>query len=371
MRDNTRHSYSLLIGALIGALSTGCGSSSGGIEGGAQPADKTEFQSAGEGDAQVDESPTEVDVNDSIEGNLIEAKYQIKVSVGFLPMATGELDLIITKDLGAKDGSMFQIPRGCVNLLDAKVDLKKAMVQFGAGELFASSGSSTPPPKPEIKNNVVSLPGLAHFEFSPPRPFLPSFLAASKEELAKLNVSRNVQFTNKKTGESDSGSFTIQTTAFNTPYTSPAGDYEFKKNIRFTNKASGFDQIADKMANSLFEEMEMVVGLSPIAIPLLSIKSSLPPNTDTSQLTELDIDSLGSADCGPTGGGMLKFVQTLAKSGMLDGLMGGGQGGGSGGQGGGGIGALGGILKDVLMKSLKLKVELHLVDQVGLGEEVD
>jgi hypothetical protein len=276
----------------------------------------------GEGNPENTEDPM-----NSVEGAFLDAEYSVDANVIGMGICNGEANIKIDPILGAKTGQMLVIEGG-MSCMGMQIDL---------GAMMAGAGGAAPP-KVKAKNGVMGFSTLGPVTFIPSRPLFPLFLALKPKELASLSVSKDIKLSNSASGEAGSGSISLTVTETDMDYTPPGMVKKFQKAIRYNTVVSGFDTVKDKFSNFLFDEIEMVISLKPIAIPYVKFQGKV-------------ADAMEAGKNMPGGGG----------GDMLGGLL------GAGGGGGGALGGLGALIP-ILTNLIDVKVELNLTSMEGIED---
>lgn len=226
------------------------------------------------------------------DASLLKAKYQIVIEGAGVKACKGNVIVRIAANFEPKpDGSnaqLLQIPDGLVKCpAFGTFDLKEMLGSLGgAGE--ASEASKNPL---EIKDNLISIKGMGQSTYEPARPFMPSFLAASPEELKKFDVKREVSLTDAKEKTNAKGTVQVRTVSFGEGFQPPGVKRNFENVLYFEMLNDGFEG-ANKVTNFLFDRLAMRISLEPFAILSISFKGR------ASDLAE------GAEGLGPGAGGI-------------------------------------------------------------------
>ncbi|MBM4253580.1 MAG: hypothetical protein FJ146_16555 [Deltaproteobacteria bacterium] len=210
-------------------------------------------------------TPPDLGLPDTL--SLIDAKFKVEASTAGQPSCKGTMNVQVNAALNSKStAQLLQVPAGgldCSWL--GKIDLKQ---MFGA---FSQPPSAGEDPM-VIANNVLALKTLGAGTYSPPRPLLPSFLAATREQLSQLNYTeRNitVQVGNKTA----KGNVNIKMNYYDRPLTAPGTTYQFKHVMDFTITSTGFDSI-DKNSNFIYDSIQFTMSTSPVSIIGIKLKGN-------------------------------------------------------------------------------------------------
>ena len=262
-RKNLWH-LALLIGCFVGIA---CGSQGGENVPILDPP-KKKSNDAKDGSSEEDNKTSAVDIGDpsKLVGGplkLIDVKYRINVQMGGFRLCQGDIELKVTVDINnLENGRFLDLPSGWVNCtLIGKIDLTAILGIFSTNSVG---------PKLKVKDNVIMLEEFGQASYSPARPFLPSFLAATKKQLQSLSHSESLTITDKKAGIKASGTAGVEMIEFDGTYHAKLAGKKFSKVMHFRTTAKGFKDV-DKIANFLFEKLDMRMNLSPIA--LISIEA--------------------------------------------------------------------------------------------------
>jgi hypothetical protein len=235
----------------------------------------------------------------------------------------GEAEVKINASFGG-DAKVFDIPEG-------KIKCLLGLVQIDLAQALASSNKDS-----NAETKIVDIDGAISFAqfgtvtFDPPRPFLPSLFSSKRKDLKNLDLNRQVTLTDEAQGQKATGNVRLFTKAMDEPYTFPKYEKTVEKTLEWRSEVTGFDGVK-KLDNVLFDVMEMLWTLEPLAIPRVFIKGKLK-------------DFL-SAKSGDGGGG------------AAGGLLGGGGGGGF-------IGTIGKLLAN----TAKFEMTMELQEQENLNK---
>lgn len=247
----------------------------------------------------------------SLVGTLIQARYKVTVVVSptaaaaesvrninkkMPPLGNGQsvVEKALNQGLEAKNGTDIVT---CTRSIEMKVN-----VAFGAsgkgipmfeidnavlpcqmgpfkipvdlGQILSVFGAEESKPKLTVEGDIVYGDRLGDGLYSPGRPIIPSFLASKRENLAKLDVTKEgVSLTSSKTGANATGSIQMRTLSLGAAETSPAGT--FPDVFKFEVTATGF-QHPDiiKMTTLLPDRMVWTMSLTPIAFLRIHFESS-------------------------------------------------------------------------------------------------
>jgi hypothetical protein len=287
--------------------------------------------SKGSGDGGGTEAGTEErspeDIQNYVDGSFIKAHYKVTANVLGMGVCNGEVDISIDPALGAT-GKLLDI-QGGMSCMGQELDFAQMI------------GSGAEPPKTAIADHVMGFEAMGPILFQPARPFFPIFIATQKKDLRNLSVSRNLQMQNQATGEAGIGTIAVNVTEFEAAYQPPPMVRTFKNCLRYNATTTGFDTVKDKFTNFLFDKIEMVISLDPIAIPYILFQGKV-------------ADAMAAQNAQGGGGG-----------GLGD-LLGGG--------GAGGITDLipgGGIIKSlipILTDMVDVKVEFEMMSMEGVSD---
>ncbi len=202
--------------------------------------------------------------------SLIDSTFNIVAKTAGNPACKGQMKINVNAALSSTATTqLLQVPQGGMDCgWLGKTDLAKL---FGA--------FSEPPAKGEdplvIANNVLALKALGTGTYSPARPLLPSFLAASRDELAKLNYTeRNITLKTPK--GSAKGNVSVKMNYYDQPKTVPGTNYNFKHVMNFTITNTGFEGSGvDKFGNFIFDSIEFTMSTSPVSIIGIKLKGNL------------------------------------------------------------------------------------------------
>jgi hypothetical protein len=198
---------------------------------------------------------------------LLDASYKIQVKMANFTLCDGEIAVKVTVDMAdLEKGKFLELPAGWVDCtLVGKIDLTAIL------GIFSTSATM---PKLKVEKGVIMLQEFGQATYSPPRPFLPSFLAASKKQLNNLNYSTNLSITDRKAGVTSKGTASVEMLDFNGTFSARNIDRRFSKVMHFRSTAKGFNDV-DKISNFLFDALEIKLNLAPIALLSISAKGQV------------------------------------------------------------------------------------------------
>jgi len=307
---------------------------------------------------------------ENIQGNILDATYNLSIKAGFLQVCKGTLNIKVNASVatggGAGGGLPFQMPDSCLSCMGAKIDISKFLQSMG-GSVGSTSG---PPPAAadviHIQDGVIGIKDMGGVKFSPARPILPSFMALKPEELRNLNTSWNTTMANTISGESGSGIFYSKVVESDQPYQSPDMGYTFKKSLKFETTYSGFDSVKGKSQSMLLDKMGMVVSIDPLAFPRIFVELNAGKMRAEMQQSgqSINLDQLESAQCG-VNSGFTKFMMGIfndpQKLQQIQGLLGGSTGGT-----GSPMAVIGKLVMDAIINRTTIVVAGDLVKMEGL-----
>lgn len=265
---------------------------------------------------------------------LLEATFQLSAKAAGIPICDGTVTMKINAAIGKSSNvSLFELPQSEVDCaLIGKINLKPIVGMFS---------DSSALPKPIVEENVLFFDRIGSSTYTPPRPFLPSFLASSRENLQSLNLKRQVTVQDGKRNQSGSGTMTIKMLEFGRNYRSDQLSRNFPDSFTFEITNQGFENI-DKTSNILFDRIAISMSLNPVSILALTFSGDAQSIKQTAT-NNPDVVS------GPFG--QLITVLPNANS--------------------GGIGGLFGTLIDSIAKIIKVDLQLVLKEQKGLSPGVE
>jgi len=260
---------------------------------------------------------------------LLEATFQLSAKAAGIQLCDGVVTMRINAAIGkSSNASLLELPTTEVDCaLIGKLNLKPIVGIFSDSKALA---------KPIVENNVLYFDRIGSSAFSPPRPFLPSFIASSREELKSINVSRQVTVTDSKRNQTGRGTMALKMIEFGKNYRSDNLSRNFPDSFTFELTNQGFETI-DKTSNIIFDRIAMSMSLNPVAILALSFSG------DAQSIKQTAVNS-PELISGPFG--QLITVLPDANS--------------------GGIGGLFGTLIDSIAKVIKVDLELVLKEQKGI-----
>ncbi len=194
---------------------------------------------------------------------VVDAVYRIMVKFAGFSICEGNIKIEVNVDLNnLETGKLLNLPAGWVDCsLLGRIDLTAIMGIFSTKSQM---------PKIKVDKSIIFIEEFGNATYNPPRPFLPSFLAASKKSLNSLQYSNNITINDTKNNVSGKGTASVRMLGFNTTYNSPLLKKKFSKVMHFQTNTTGFDNM-DKVGHFLFEDLQIRMNLSPIV--LLSIKT--------------------------------------------------------------------------------------------------
>lgn len=248
-------------------------------------------QSAGEGNAVAGDENDKpgkgkgISADDILgdDTSFLRAKYQVSLRTLGIDACKGEVIIRVKAKMssgGADAAQLFEIKDGLVKCAGLGV--------FDVAEMLGSMQAQPVPSEVkqpvEVRDNVIGLKAMGSAVYEPARPMLPSFLAASPQELAALNVTRPVSMFDGNTQTTSNGVISIQTLGFGS-WQPPNMARTFPKVLHFRTSTTGFND-ADKISNMMADVLEFRISLDPIAI--LSIYFEGRASDYTNSLDKID-----------------------------------------------------------------------------------
>jgi hypothetical protein len=219
-----------------------------------------------ENDKEAAPTPPDLGLPDTL--SLIDAKFNVSAKTAGQESCNGQMNVKVNAALNSKStAQLLQVPKGGLDC--------KWMGKVDLGMMFGAF-SQPPPAQGEdpmvIANNVLGLKSLGIGTYSPARPLLPSFLAATREQLKQLNYTeRNITLkTGNKTAK---GQVNIRMNYYDQPLTVPGTNYKFKHVMDFTITNTGFEGI-DKNSNFIYDTIQFTMSTSPVAIIAIKLKGN-------------------------------------------------------------------------------------------------
>jgi hypothetical protein len=212
------------------------------------------------------DAPSTTGVPDTV--NLVNAEFKLTAKTLGIQACSGRMNMKVNAAVtGTKTAQLFEVPAGGLDCgFLGKIDLAQILGAF-----------SQPPPAGKetlvIAHNVVSVSTLGDGNYSPARPLLPSFIAVTAEEMAKLDyLQPNITLTTPS--GSDHGSVRVKMNSYNQAFVSHETGVEFKNVMDFTITNSGFNKL-DKVSNFIFDEIRFKMNANPVSILSISLKGSI------------------------------------------------------------------------------------------------
>jgi len=269
MMTGSKNLNFMLLAGLFGLL-TGCGEKTKSVNAPRQNAE------AGKNselplDAKKPVSPEDIIGKDA---SFLEAEYKFDITSLFgIGVCKGDIGLKLNANLGKEaTAAIFEIPKdkGIIDcgFLGGKINLADMLGAFSKEQIEMVKDPIV------VKNDVIRLKQLGFGLYSPPRPLLPSFIAAKKEKLETLSVTEAVTMTNQKDGSRSSGNITVRTLGMDQSYKPMRMERQFNKVLHFEVINEGFKD-ADKLSNMLFDRMEFKISLDPLAIVYVEFKGKV------------------------------------------------------------------------------------------------
>lgn len=250
------------------------------------------------GVASTDLSPEQILGKDA---TALKAKYAINVDAIFNKICKGELEFLL-KATPQKNGQLFDIPTGNVKCVGGLLG------NFNLVEILAIlAGGAEDSTLVMVKGAAIYLKALRQTTFSQPyRPFLPSFIAGSPEELATLDVTESIDAVHTVSKKVSHGSSHLKVLNFDQPLVSTELGVTLPKTMKFRMENSGFEDYEDRVGAMMFDVIEMEISLNPIAIVSMRFETKM---KDLMQVG----DKIGKF----TGGDFGKLVAGNAKTVMV------------------------------------------------------
>lgn len=260
---------------------------------------------------------------------LLEATFQLSAKAAGIQLCDGVVTMRINAAIGKSSNvSLFELPSSEIDCaLIGKLNLKPIVGIYSDSDAL---------PKPIVEKNVLFFDRIGSTTFTPPRPFLPSFIASSRDQLGSLNLSRQVTVSDSKRNQTGKGTMSIKMLEFGKNYRSDNLSRNFPDSFTFEVTNQGFETV-DKASNILFDRIAMSMSLSPVAILALSFSG------DAQSLKQ---SAVNNPDLIPGPFGQLITVLPDANS--------------------SGIGGIFGTLIDSIARIIKVDLQLVLKEQKGI-----
>ncbi|MEN9833871.1 MAG: hypothetical protein RL011_64 [Pseudomonadota bacterium] len=326
--SRNHQSARLLLGVIAFSLAASCGSSrlNSTLPRGARSSSNSELRGVATPQPQSDGTLNSPSNSDDL---YLDARYKIRAGIvtgngggtssDSAQVCDGDIALQVNKKFGTDGNSILKIPEAAINCaLVGKIDLQKAL-----GAL--SDGLRGTPKNPFVTtDDVLAIAELGPGKYTPPRPVLPSLLASSKAALRSLNMVRGI--TLATANETGTGTVSVTTLSYERPFEIKEMNVTLPNVHTFTVVNTGFDNV-DKAANMIFDRLTMRVSINPPAITSVSVQGSL----------SLLLAAANSGGTPQTSNAVDNLVKNAANG--LAGLV-------------------------------KIKIDLDLTEQEGLGEAV-
>ena len=236
-----------------------------------------------------DEESDASDIN--VNGSLISSKFKVTATVTqiekipeefskFFPSSgVGSVGKCGPKIFPVKINAAFgSADKGIplIEISDAKLSCKAMDVipmdldLKGILSVFSDSKSV---PDLTVESHVIFANRLGDGSYSPPRPFLPSFLASKKEDIAAINMVKDgVRLTSNASGTSVTGKFHLQTIEIKEKDVVEAGT--FNDVIHFQTEITGFDSLKIvKLSHFLPNKSAIWISLKPLSIVRIQLEA--------------------------------------------------------------------------------------------------
>lgn len=199
--------------------------------------------------------------------SLMNATYFITAGTGALSLCSGNVNLKINSGIiQANSTKIFEFPEASMNCaLIGKLDLTALLAGF----------STAANPEMEVIDDVIHVKRLGKGWYDPSRPFIPSFIAASRSKLNSLNYSRDIIVNDEEKKISDKGTVVIRSLGYPLAFKPPRMQREFKKVLDFEVRMTGFNGQIDKPMHMIFDFIRFRMSLDPIAILSIEMRGSL------------------------------------------------------------------------------------------------
>lgn len=204
---------------------------------------------------------------------MLTAVYQINVVTDAgINICKGDVTLNINPRLDGST-SLLNVPQGIVTCALGLVKIDLAAILNGMIAQAESDKTSEFPL--EADKQVIRLKHIASkARFQPARPLLPALLTSTKAELLSLNVSEQVTATDLETNVRSTGVITLKTIGMDQAFVALAMQKTFSNTFIWNMTATGFDG-GQKPKMLLFDSVDMVWNLDPIAIPQIKVRTKL------------------------------------------------------------------------------------------------
>lgn len=205
--------------------------------------------------------------------SLMNATYHVTAGSLGLNLCSGEITLKVNASIiQANSTKIFEFPQASLNCaIIGKLDLTALLAGF----------STAANPEMEVIDDVIHIKKLGKGWYDPSRPFLPSFIAASRTKLATLDYSRDITVNDEEKKISSQGTVNIKSFGYPLEFKPPRMQRPFKKVLDFQVRMTGFNGQIDKPMHMIFDFLRFRMSLDPIAILTIDMRGSLKALADT------------------------------------------------------------------------------------------
>ena len=184
-----------------------------------------------------------------------------------MQLCDGSLSLRVNATLGGNGKPLLDIPSGSINCaLIGKIDLSKILGSLATNDPNPTDSTFV------VTDHLIAIAKLGSASYDPPRPILPSLLSTPKDVLSVLNEEKTVTITTPN--QSATGDVTVRMLGYDQPYYSSTLGITFLNVADFTVTNSGFKGV-DRVANFIFDSIELRINLNPIALVGISFEGPL------------------------------------------------------------------------------------------------
>lgn len=266
-KTNLRKQQSWLAAAVgVSLIFSACKSNSKGT-----PLEKKEAQVTTPPTSPIGTPPTSPSVSDVIGSGvpIYNARYSLSVtSLLGIEFCNGTINFKLNAAFGS-EAKLFDIPAGKVACLSGLAG------EFDLAEAFGALSKGTDNTAIVVKNGIMYLKGFASQVYDDPyRPFVPSFIASPKEQLARVMLEYRINARDMTSGRTDVGFVGMRTIKSGESFIARDLGYNFTDTMRFETINKGFSKL-DKLNAILFDRFEFLVSFKPLAVPHIILETKV------------------------------------------------------------------------------------------------
>ena len=195
------------------------------------------------------------------DATFLDAEFKVEVRTLGAPICEGTVNVRVNATIGKQDSpKLFDIPSGMIDCHIHKFDLAQIL-----GGAMAKTPKIPIEESLMVRDSIIYMKQLGAGLYTPPRPVFPSFLASKKEIIRSIDQRVALRLDDQKYNKAANGEIRLKVNTLGVPYYLRSMGLNFPNTMQFALETRGFDGL-NKPENFLFQKMEFIMSLAPIAL---------------------------------------------------------------------------------------------------------